>query len=579
MTAWNYIVLFCCLLLLAWLCWKEWRRPIRTRLAIRLLFSLLAVAALVLIAIPVYKTSAPAKTGAAILLTDGYNEDSLQQFIQHDGKGLQVYHWEQVAAIPAGIATLHVFGYGVDACNWPQLPAAKLVLHAPAAVPGVNAIHWQPQLQQGSTLAVQGTIQHTGTVKVLLSSGQLILDSVTLKEAGRTFTLHTIPRQLGRAVYTLVVVQGTDTLQQEPVAFEVTAAAKINVLVLAASPDFENRFLGNWLAQNGYQVSTRSMISKDKYSTSFLNTPKQALNRLQPSLLDSVDVCIADAAALPAISPAELQAVKEQVAEKGMGLLVKADTLAARNTFYSNGFVLTAAAAGQPQVLQLNNSSNTVTAPLLLEQPVYINAAETLHPLVRNAQQQMLAGSVLYGSGQVLLSTLSNTYSWLLAGHNGDYEAYWSLLLQQAARKKTPAEQWQVQPALPQVNEPATVLVTVGYQPQVQIQQSTLALAQDAQLPGVWKGVFRPAQPGWQTGIGTDGAPHRWYAYATNNWQSVKRGQRRLQMLQYNNKGTAGGAGETIAAATKEAVPAGVWVLVFLCSCTVLWIEKKLTGS
>jgi hypothetical protein len=41
--------------------------------------------------------------------------------------------------------------------------------------------------------------------------------------------------------------------------------------MLSASPDFESKFLKNWLSENGYAVALRSAISKDKFNSEYIN--------------------------------------------------------------------------------------------------------------------------------------------------------------------------------------------------------------------------------------------------------------------------------------------------------------------
>ncbi len=118
----------------------------------------------------------------------------------------------------------------------------------------------------------------------------------------------TTPAQRGRAVYTLAVVAmggrrgaavaGGDTLEREDIPVEVKQGRSLRVLLLAASPDFENTFLSGWLSGQGDAVASRTTVSKDKYQVGFANMAERALDVLTPALLEGFDVGIADSGGL-----------------------------------------------------------------------------------------------------------------------------------------------------------------------------------------------------------------------------------------------------------------------------------------
>ena len=71
MTAIEYSIVVACLLLAAFLVWKEIRRANKARLILRIIASVLATASLALLAIPVYfKTTEIYETNVSVLLTN-----------------------------------------------------------------------------------------------------------------------------------------------------------------------------------------------------------------------------------------------------------------------------------------------------------------------------------------------------------------------------------------------------------------------------------------------------------------------------------------------------------------------------
>ncbi|HEY8917307.1 MAG TPA: hypothetical protein VIM87_12735 [Chitinophaga sp.] len=497
----HYIVLIICLLLLVFLCRKEWLRPNRKRLAARLLASLLAVVSLAFLILPIAR-----------------------------GR---------------------------------QLRPAKTVMKPIDTPGGITAIYWPRQISAGSTLQVQGLFNNKGAhpVKLLLSGFNERLDSVTIPAQQQgAFAFNTRPKHEGRALYSLTAV-AKDTLEKETIPLEVLPVKPLKVLLLAAAPDFEYRFLAGWLSQNGYMVAARTTISKNKYSYTYLDTTRFPLEQLTPALLNAFDVLVADAAALAALNARELAAIRTGVADKGLGLLVKTDSGAVRN-FYNQPFPLTAAAdkSERPVTLQLTGT----TAMLHMEAPLYITATPGTQALVTDAQQHMLAGSSLYGSGKLVNTTLHTTYSWLLAGNRESYQNLWSLLLQKAARTRSETAQWFIGTALPTVRMPVTLrLETSTPQPMATVNGARLSLAQDAVLPFQWQGTCWPTQAGWQTAVAATGDTCHWYAFDEKAWQSIAAREQRQDSA-------------TITSADASTLPKIYIVIVLLLALTFLWVEEKM---
>ena len=85
MTVIQYTIIIACLLLAAFLVWKEVQRSNRSRLWLRIIASVIAVASLVFLAIPLhYNTTENSAIKEAVLLTEGYNKDSVDAFLKQN---------------------------------------------------------------------------------------------------------------------------------------------------------------------------------------------------------------------------------------------------------------------------------------------------------------------------------------------------------------------------------------------------------------------------------------------------------------------------------------------------------------
>lgn len=493
--------------MLAFLCWKEITRPDRRRLFLRLLASVLATGSLVYLLLPMYLPARPE---------------------------------ESPEIAPPRTDTM---------------PA------------GIQAAFWQRRINAGATLRVQGRFKNRAEmpVKLLLTGFNERLDSVVIPSGEqRPFELTARPRHIGRAVYTLAAL-AKDTLAKEPVPVEVLPVRPLKVLILAASPDFEHKFLANWLAEHNYIVAMRTAISRNKYSYTFLDTARFQLERITPGILTAFDLLISDAGALAAMGREELGAIRSQMAEKGLGLIVKADTVTASGSFYDRSFSLMPAADRNERPLLLHTAGAGPAVPLITAPASYLRPAPGMQALVWAPQQQILAGSSIYGAGRLVLTTINNSYRWILSGRQDAYQSLWALLLQQAARRQPSPGRWFTGAAFPQVRMPVPLhLEMAGTLPSLTVNAAPLSLEQDAMLPFRWQGTYWPVHAGWQAVVSQKGDSSWWYAFDEKDWSRLAA----QDIRQYREKAAVPGANAGRAPQ--------IWIaVIFMLSVIFLWAEEK----
>jgi hypothetical protein len=304
------------------------------------------------------------------------------------------------------------------------------------AAEGIVRIEWRRRLYTGERLKIDGRWEGqpgSGPVKLILMGFGTAVDSV--RTTGE-FSLGVVPAQTGKAVYRLAAVSGQDTIEQEAIPVEVGHEPPMKILILAASPDFENVFLVNWLAKNGQQVAVRTAVSRDKYQTSYVNMKPRPLGWLTRALLDEFDVVIAD----EAVMELDGSVLRREVKEKGIGLIVRMDSVRIRKT--------------------------------------------------------------LSGMEKVVYTALDTTYVRMMTGQSAGYATYWADLLRRAGRPVASGESWEWEPAEPRVGEEVRMTLQSGEAaPQgVMVQDGRVVsvyLAEDAVLPFVWHGRYWPEEAGW----------------------------------------------------------------------------------
>jgi hypothetical protein len=264
------------------------------------------------------------------------------------------------------------------------------------------------------------------------------------------------------------------------------------------------------------------------------------------------------------MAPAELSCLRRQAEEKGIGLIIREDSVGSG--------------------LGAGLARGSV-------QQGYIKESPGIQALARDSLSRILVSRSLYGSGKIVSSALQNTYVKMLSGHSKEYAAFWSLIIQKASRDTVPAGHWAVIPAFPQVNEPVQVLLqaTDAGIPQGQFGSNAVYLGQDALLPFLWRGTYWPGEAGWQSGHTLRGDTCWWYAWGPGDWQGLHRRQRwedtrRLAAL--DSAGSGQGQGSVAGAvvrrpdgqgegAGRDFIAKGWWYALLFLSCVFLWIEKK----
>ncbi len=589
---WTYIVLIICCGLAVFAVWKEYNRPAKKHLVWRIVAALVAVIALAFIALPIHysKDTAIQDEHSAVLITDGFVTDSLLSFtnsklfttdkaIVKKYPKAKLIRLDELKIDSPAIIRLHVLGYGLNKDELSQLDRLPVVFHPSTSPDGITAINWNQKLSSGESLKVQGRYKNDRSqpVKLILKGLSTQLDTVTIQaNSDQRFELSAVPKNEGRAVYCLQAISGKDTLASENLPVEIEPIKLLKILMLSASPDFEARFLKNWLSENGFSVAVRSAISKDKFSSEYVNMQPLNMDRLSESSLDKFDLVIGDLSVLKS----ESALLKQAVTQKGLGLIIHADTISKASSWLQNDFpVEKLQIKDAPVPLFIKGEKNKTTA--LKIDPIFIKYQAGTQPLVNDAQNRVLVNASLTGAGRLLFTTVNNTYNWVLAGDKNDYVAFWSLLISNAARKSPVTEEWSIIPQLSSLNEPVQLqLETSLLSPEITAENTTIAPYQNPDIPFEWENSYRPSSAGWHTVLQKSGKPAWWYVYGKDNWKGVKASEK-ISATRFYAKANAINASVTKAIHKKVQieVPKIYFYVLLLVSCTYLWVEKKLVSQ
>ena len=459
----------------------------------------------------------------------------------------------------------------------------SFIFHGPPAFSSTSSIYWNQQLKTGEPLTVQGKYVNVSgnEIKILLQAFGEIFDSVIIAPKSQTdFAVSGIPKHSGKAVYSLIVLSGSDTLQNEPVPLNVQPAPSMKIGMLSSSPDFEKTFLKNRLSQNGYEITMSTSISKNKKDLQFLNTPQSSANQIGPSYLERLDVLIADDDALKQLNASGTSALRSAIEEKGMGLIVKMNGETNSSSFYAAFFPAFQLKQDKKAFSLIHSSvNNSDRFKLKMEDPVCLRYQNGTQVLLQDEQSNIYAANTIYGQGRIVATTLNNTYTLALSGDNKSWQSLWALLLGKAARRIIPDETWQISSAIPYVNEPLSVVLESSGSPAGpgQVGESKIYLQQNSLFPYQSGGTYWPVESGWQSLIQLNGQVQNWYVYNKNNWKSLSDFQKLTSTKAYT-------AAHPVLFMQKAEGQNEKWtsyikiylVILFFICCSILWVEQKL---
>src|SRR5450432_281207 len=597
----KHLIIIFSLLLLIFLLFKEIRRSNKSGMPLRIVMTFLSLISLILMAIPItyHGSEWDSIEKEAVILTEGYNKDSVIQFLNSKKNQVPVFALDEnihpeirgityIKGQPGAksdfskINRFHVFGFGMEEEEWINMPKASFLFH-PSNIPsGISFIYWGQKIKLGDKLVVQGKFRNVSgaPVKIVLSNFNTTIDSVIVAAGVEdNFQLQAIPSLLGRSFYIISAIAGKHSLENEILPIQVEQGDPLNILFLSSAPDFENKFLQEYLAQHGARVVTRTTISKEKYATSFLNISQMPLNKINYTVLEKFDLIISDPLAITEITAAEREAIKNQIFQRGVGIIIKTDSHSASPDLFGTRFEMAHLPVKEGQFIKLNLPDSTIHLPGLAgSDQIYILNQAGKESLVEDNQKRSFVSRAILGSGKIILSTISNTYSWILSGKLPEYAGYWSALINKASILQVEKEDWTFSPFFPEINKMMQLKLQTDLRetPKGQIDGSRIYLEQNMGLPYEWNGRFYPLVAGWQEGTQLNGEPYYVYAYSPGSWKYIHLKEKMESTENHIKIGNSIKNDLNIKRFSIEnKVPIIYFFLLFLLSAGYLWWENK----
>lgn len=590
----KYIAIILSFILLSFLLYKEISRADKARLIWRLIASVMAVTCFALLIVPVkYRIPSSQNINEITLLTKGTNPDSVAKIsgtkysLAFTIKGVKT---NLIQDLPYFLAThpainkLNIYGYGLSDQDLKGLAGYEIQFHPAEKPGGIISANWQQTIKSTEQLHVQGMYQNSSSesVKLLLKGLGNSIDSVSVApNSSKPFSFNTQPKQIGKAVYELISLQNNDTLAKEPLPLIVTEKGKMKVLILSSYPDFEYKFLKKWLFDNHYPLAFRTRISKDKYSSDFLNTDSLNINRITASSLKKFDVLVMDEGELAAIAPEERTAINDAVSG-GMGFFMRISDLKPASAFSGRYGRYELPASKDKQLSLSLKDEDYKFGKLPLEQTLFLKTTLNDKPLVVDGSGKTLVSSTLQGAGKMLITSITSTFNWLLSGKTADYTRYWSAVLSAAARKKHEDQSVQILPQFPSIYGKTEFIVDLaesGKAPQLKVNGVKLAPGQNIELPFEWQASFWPETSGWND-LSVNQSAQPFFIYKNTDWLALKNQQTIISTSQLSNKANHHTTKTSLTNNFSEKEVSIWWFLSgFILASAFLWYESRILSA
>jgi len=585
---WLWPVFFGGTLLWLLFLWKENPKKPNIRFFANGLVALLAVTSLAMMLLKPM-TLGKVETNAGVLLTNAYSKERLDSLRQKYG-GLRVIAYQMNKGIGGtldSVAPLFVLGDGIrpfDFWQFDSLPALHLGSDTPK---GIVALKYNREITVREELLVSGRFNApaNGHSLVLVGPGDTGLDAVALDSVPLDsevlnasqqidFALSTEMKVKGSYTYSLIEKDTTGTIIiREPLPLNVVPKTSLKILLVNSFPTFESKYLKNFLAEMGHELTVRSRLTKDKYKFEYFNTGNKPIYTFSRKQLEDFDVLIIDSDRYANLSGRSKKALIEAMEKDGLGVFVQPN------------YQLFSAAKRTLNFDFVNDESTETSLkwPKLKadKYPFRFKPALGLEKI--HADEEKIHDDnkaiLTMEKGRIGTTTIQNTYKWILDGQSRAYQEFWTGIISAISKKEAISTTWSRKTEIAFRNMPYTFdLRTIVTRPEVLGPQGDeIPIRQNYDIPELWTGTVYPRKTGWnELRIRNDSAStHRFFVMDSTNFQALTRYQ-----IQLTNKRAFDG---TSSLSQKRPVPKqipAIWFfIVFLTAMGWLWLGPKIFGS
>lgn len=554
---------------------KEWNTRSSGRFVLNSVVALVTVLALMCIVLePTKEVEMQHQQG--LLLTSGFvknQKDSLERVY----KGLEILEYNPKKSIRASLDSLTsvlVIGNGLEEFDFYKLDSIPTT-YLPNEVPlGITRLKFTQQLNLGEDLIVEGKYDQPqkSSFLVLQDSRGNGLDSLPFSDDSMlNFSLTAVPKVSGNFVYQLAEKDSLgNRIETNPIPITIQEKEPVRILILNTFPTFETKYLKNFLADESYEVTVRSQLTKGKYKFEYFNTKTSPIYQFSSESLKQFDAVIVDTETYFNFGKSVKSNFENSIRENGLGLFIqpseKLFNLGAKTSYFNfkrdgrNEF-------------QLPNTNITVE-----NYPFRFNDAFAVNPIIVNESDNLSYYKQL-GLGRVATTTLLNSYQLLLKGEEQAYAKIWTQILDKIVKQKEQAIDWESQTAFPKEGEPYNFELRTNLEEisVVNNEGNRIPLLQNSTVPFKFSATTYPKKKGWNTLSVEDDSTtsFSYYVYDANDWESL----RATKKIAANKKQFGNDPKENRTVMVDRPISPILFYILFLLGLGWLWLSPKLSAE
>ena len=459
-------------------------------------------------------------------------------------------------------------GYGIEEYDLFQFENKK-VSFLPAELPaGIDKIIYPKELIEGEMLNIKAHFfKPEECHKAYLKDfGGNKLDSVTLTEAD--FELGAKTKVNGEYVYQIEIQDSVgNILAKEPLPIKINTAQNLRILVLNDFPSFETRYLKNFLAEEGHQVTLRTQLTSNRYKYEYLNTEEASFSAITEELLNDFDVLVVDVSSFKQFSVKEKQDLEMAVRRDGLGVFIQQTA----NTFQQKTLVDFETQLDRLPKIKWPENPEAEIAKF----PYVFQSSVNTYSLLAN--ENKLAVYRYLGRGKVGSGMLQNTYQLVLNGYNEVYREIWTNVFKALAKPKPEMLHWEVENSFTYKNEPVKLSIKTSLESPklVDSLDHEIPLLQHLDLTDDYSATVYPKKAGWNhlnLAIGDSISNISFYVFKQDVW-STKRNADILESnkLYFNKTMT-----ESLSDFNYKSINLYWFYGILICCLGFLWLHPKL---
>tara|TARA_R100001369_G_scaffold92896_1_gene141126 strand:+ start:153283 stop:155034 length:1752 start_codon:yes stop_codon:yes gene_type:complete len=561
--------------LLLWILFifKEWPDRYSKRFWLKTGIALLTITALALIFLkPTSLSEEKIKTG--LVLTNGYDKEVLDS-IKRDNNDLIIINYlkgESILREDVNASSLIILGEGIQDYDLWQLENIPTQYLGSFTNSGVTSLYYKEKNTIGNKLLVQGEYKNAkpGTKLILEAPGEIAVDSVILNSGkDETFQLSTDLKVEGKFLYKLIEKDSSGKkFRSNPIPVKIIKRLPLKILIIEAFPTFETKYLKNYLAQAGQELSVRTQLTTRRYKLEYFNIDKKEPISFSEKILQAFDLLIMDEVSLKNLSKNEIALLKRSIKDDGLGVFLQPSL----NLFNSKN---------ELAALKFRRDNNTKikidpnSKIQFNKYPYQFSSEKDLQPLI-SIDNYKIAAYQKKGLGRVGTSVLENTYQLVLDGNVEQYKKLWSKIVERISKKARISSEFKIDQFIVYKDEPFNfTLRTEVEMPFVDAQDGgRIPLKQDLNISNLWTGKIYPNEKGWQslTLVKVSSISLEYYVSEKAVWKSMLAENTSMNNKRYFKDSK----NEDKIKSSREPIDPIWFYGIFLLGMGYLWLEPKL---